>query len=261
MERIKNHFQKFCWECCFNSNIRNMKIITWNCNMAFRKKADFILSHKPDILIVPECEHPEKLKFETETSKPTDVLWFGNNKNKGLGIFSYSEFRLNILDNHHPDFKIIIPIAVTGGTLDFNLFAIWANNPEDKDGQYVEQVWKAVNFYGEFFNENQTILAGDFNSNTIWDKPRREGTHSNVVRKLEEKNILSAYHLYHNQFQGQEKHPTLFMYRHKEKPYHVDYCFVSKDLIEKLQSVEVGEFDRWIQHSDHMPLIVNFNVN
>ena len=31
--------------------------------MAFRKKADFILTYKPDILIVPECEHPDKLKF------------------------------------------------------------------------------------------------------------------------------------------------------------------------------------------------------
>ena len=30
-----------------------MKIITWNCNMAFRKKAALILKHKPDILIVP----------------------------------------------------------------------------------------------------------------------------------------------------------------------------------------------------------------
>jgi hypothetical protein len=40
-----------------------MKIITWNCNMAFRKKADLILAHKPDILIVPECEHPDKLNL------------------------------------------------------------------------------------------------------------------------------------------------------------------------------------------------------
>ncbi len=38
----------------------HMKIITWNCNMAFRKKTDFILAHKPDILLVPECEHPGK---------------------------------------------------------------------------------------------------------------------------------------------------------------------------------------------------------
>lgn len=33
-----------------------MKVITWNCNMAFRKKDANILSYKPDLLIVPECE-------------------------------------------------------------------------------------------------------------------------------------------------------------------------------------------------------------
>jgi hypothetical protein len=31
--------------------------------MAFRKKADFILTYNPDILIVPECENPDKLLF------------------------------------------------------------------------------------------------------------------------------------------------------------------------------------------------------
>jgi len=69
-----------------------MKIITWNCNMAFRKKAGLILTHKPDIVIIPECEHPDKLKFTTGTPEPTDTLWFGTNLNKGLGIFSYSKF-------------------------------------------------------------------------------------------------------------------------------------------------------------------------
>jgi exonuclease III len=67
--------------------IKPMKIITWNCNMAFRKKAAVILAHKPDILIVPECEHPDKLIFNAGIFQPTDVLWFGTNQHKGLGIF------------------------------------------------------------------------------------------------------------------------------------------------------------------------------
>lgn len=42
--------------------------------MAFRKKADFILKYKPDILVVPECEHPDRLKFKNGTQKPTHVF-------------------------------------------------------------------------------------------------------------------------------------------------------------------------------------------
>jgi exodeoxyribonuclease III len=110
-----------------------MRIITWNCNMAFRKKAEFILTYKPDILIVPECEHPDKLKFSANAPEPKDILWFGTNQNKGLGIFSYSNFRFKLLDNHNPELKMIIPIAITGGNFDFTLYAIWANNPNDPD--------------------------------------------------------------------------------------------------------------------------------
>jgi exonuclease III len=227
--------------------------------MAFRKKADFILTYNPDILIVPECENPDKLLFSINTPKPTDVLWFGKNNNKGLAIFSYSNFRLTLLENHNHDLQMIIPVAVTDGQFDFNLFAIWANNPTDGDGQYIEQVWKAVQHYSALLNDTKTILVGDFNSNTIWDRKHKQSNHSNVVKLLEDRGIFSTYHIYHKQTQGAEQHPTLYMYRHRDKPYHIDYCFASKDLLNKLSSVEIGDFDTWIKHSDHVPVIVTFD--
>lgn len=224
--------------------------------MAFRKKADFILKYNPDILIIPECEHPDKIDFSSTTNKPTDILWYGSNQNKGLGIFAFNNYKLSLVDNHNPDLKMIIPIAVSGGQVDFTLYAVWANNPKDPDGHYIEQVWKALDYYDNFLTTNNTILLGDFNSNTIWDKKHRESNHSNVVKRLEERGILSSYHLFHKQTQGKEQHPTLYMYRHKDKPYHIDYCFASKDLADKIENVEIGEFEYWIQHSDHVPLIV-----
>jgi len=233
-----------------------MKIITWNCNMAFRKKAGFILAHMPDILVVPECEHPDKLLFEAGLPQPNDKLWFGTNQNKGLAIFSYSGFTCKLHDAYEPGFRMIIPVTVTRRKTNFILFAIWANNPNDPDGQYVEQVWKAIHHYDHLLTNKRTILAGDFNSNTIWDRKRRAGNHSNVVKRLEEKGIFSSYHLHHKQAQGKEQHPTLYMYRHKNKPYHIDYCFVSADLAKKIQSVEIGDYKYWKKHSDHVPLIV-----
>ncbi|MEO5946283.1 MAG: endonuclease/exonuclease/phosphatase family protein [Chitinophagaceae bacterium] len=239
-----------------------MKIISWNCNMAFRKKAAFILTHKPDILIIIECEHPDKLLFTTDRPKPKDTLWFGKNQHKGLAIFSYGDYRFKVLESHNDNFKMIIPIAVTGGHFDFNLFLIWAYNPDDRDGRYITQVWKAVSHYDELLTNRPTLLIGDFNSNTIWDyKKHRLGSHAGVVKQLDDKKISSTYHLYYNQMQGTEKHPTFYMYRHKDKPYHIDYCFASADMIEKLQSVEVGEYDSWIKYSDHVPLIVTFENN
>jgi exonuclease III len=235
-----------------------MKIITWNCNMVFRKKAAFILPYQPDILIVPECENQERLQFTEGVQVPSDVIWHGKNQHKGIGVFAYNNYKLTLLDCHNADFKNILPIAVTGGETDFMLFAIWANNPEDKDGPYVTQIWKALKYYDNLITDTKTILIGDFNSNSIWDKPRREGNHSALVAKLAAKQIFSTYHEFFNQTQGKEAHPTLFMYRHQDKPYHLDYCFASIDFIKKMKKVTVGSYEDWCMHSDHKPLMIEF---
>lgn len=237
-----------------------MKIIAWNCNMVYRKKAHLLLKEKPDIVVISECEHPDRLKFPMGVKPPGDIIWQGSNQHKGLGIFSYSDYRFQLLDIHNPAFRTILPIRVTGNKVSFILFAIWANNPADKGYEYIGQVWKALHFYTNLLKEKRIILAGDFNSNTIWDKPRREGNHTTVVKFLEERNIRSVYHLFHKQEQGREKHNTLFMYRHKDKPYHIDYCFVSADLLKKVSSVKIGRHSKWSCYSDHTPLIVSFDM-
>jgi exodeoxyribonuclease III len=233
-----------------------IKVITWNCNMAFRKKAPYILEHNPDLLIIPECEHPDKLLFPEGTRKPTDTLWFGKNQNKGLAIISYNKLRLKVLDAHNENFRMIVPIAVKNGRSEFILFAIWANNPEDKDGPYVTQVWKALHCYEKLFANKKVMLVGDFNSNTIWDRPRRIGNHSHVVEFLEKRGISSTYHAHFKLAQGKEQHPTYYLYKHIDKPYHLDYCFVSSYFAKRVMSVEVGDHSVWSKHSDHVPVII-----
>jgi hypothetical protein len=228
--------------------------------MAFRKKAQYIQALNPDIAVISECESPEKLKFPDGIKLPSDILWYGANPNKGIGVFSFGDYKFELLECHNPTFKNILPIAVSGGKIDCTLFAIWANNPADKDGAYVTQIWKAINYYEDLIKETKTILIGDFNSNAIWDKPRREGNHTTVVNKLAEKNIFSTYHKYFNQIQGKEVHPTLYLHKKENKPYHIDYCFVSNDFMEVLESVEVGNYKDWTMYSDHKPLIINFNI-
>lgn len=238
-----------------------MRIITWNCQGAFRKKADAILTYSPDILVVQECEHPDKLLLGSTNKQPTDFLWFGDNQHKGLGIFSYSEYRFRLLDCHNPDFKIIVPISVTRGQFDFNLFAIWANNPQDPDHRYIDQVWKAINHYDGLLDNGSSILTGDFNSNKIWDRKHREGNHSAVVDRLADKKIYSIYHKQFNQEQGKEEHPTFFLQRKITKPYHIDYCFASADLYNRLQNIVIGTYDSWIMKSDHVPVIIEIDDN
>ena len=223
--------------------------------MAYRNKANAILVLQPDIVVVQECENPEKLKFPAGTPVPTDMIWDGDNPHKGVGVFSYSDYRFKLHKSHNPEFKTILPVEVTGGDSDFLLFAVWANNPQDKKFQYVGQIWKAVHYYEKLLKK-PGIWTGDFNSNTIWDKPKREGNHTALVKFLAERNIHSVYHRFFDQQHGAEAHPTYFLYRHEDKPYHMDYCFSSKHF--ELKHVEVGAYSDWRMHSDHKPIIVTF---
>ena len=227
--------------------------------MAYRKKAKHIMGYKPDIVVVPECENPNKLKFEAGTPAPNDILWFGKNPDKGIGIFSYSGYSFRVCTSYDPAIRHVIPIQASNGKFKFTLFAIWAYNPDDPEGRYIEQVWKALHSYKRLIKTQKTILMGDFNSNSIWDTHRRVGNHSDVVERLREKGIVSAYHKHHKQKQGTEKHSTFFMHRHENKPYHIDYCFASEDIANKINSVEIGEYKYWTKFSDHAPLIVSFD--
>ncbi|MFL5810723.1 MAG: hypothetical protein ACJ749_14470 [Flavisolibacter sp.] len=229
--------------------------------MAFRKKASAILAQKPDIAVVSECESPEQLHFDDRIRKPTQIIWIGSNRHKGLGIFSYSDFRFKLLDCHNPELKTIIPIEVTNGGFSFHLLAIWANHPADKPFQYVGQIWKALSHYNQILSEKNSLLAGDFNSNTIWDKPKRTFNHTHVVKQLHDLDIHSCYHQHFKQQQGKEKHPTQYMYRHRDKPYHLDYCFASKYFSDRLQSVKIGSYRSWTKYSDHVPVIVDFKLD
>lgn len=163
-----------------------MRIIEWNCQGAFRNKNEKILTLQPDLLIILECESAEKLKFGKETPIPNDFYWYSKGK-KGVGIFSYSDYKIKSLKLFNPNFDYVVPLLVYNETNTFLVFAIWAmNNNEDHLKRYIGQVWLAVNFYKELFKDN-IILIGDFNSNQIWDEKDRNGNHTDVVNLLNKK--------------------------------------------------------------------------
>jgi endonuclease/exonuclease/phosphatase family metal-dependent hydrolase len=117
----------------------------------------------------------------------------------------------------------------------------------------------AINYYKDLLNDS-TILIGDFNSNKIWDYKDRVGNHTDVVNNLALKDIHSVYHKYFDIEQGKENKPTFFLQRNKDKPYHIDYCFASLRLFQKVEKLEIGEYEKWIALSDHTPLTINFEL-
>jgi len=237
-----------------------MNMLTWYCNMAFRKKYQPVVALQPDLLIVIECESEDKLKPALDKINYEEIIWVGDNPHKGIALIRFGDFSIKPLHPYNREFKYILPYQLVGKTTT-NLFVIWAmpydNSPTKS---YVGQIWRAINHYEKEL-AIPTLLIGDFNSNAIWDASRKTGNHSAVIQFLRTYQIESLYHLQSTECPGKETNPTQYMYRHQDKPYHLDYCFSSAALITEATKIRVGQYREWIEYSDHMPIIVeNLNI-
>jgi exonuclease III len=228
-----------------------MKIITWNCNGAFRKKFHLIENLGADIVVIQECEDPSKAGGEYQ-EWAHNHLWIGANKNKGLGVFAKKHIDLKRLDWNDDGLQLFLPCRVNEG---FNLVAVWTKQANSPNFRYIGQFWKYLQLNKNEMASKPSLICGDFNSNVCWDEWDRWWNHSDVVRELDEIGIHSLYHEAMKEAQGKESTPTLYMHRKLEKPYHIDYAFISKQLSGSNSSIEIGKHEFWIDHSDHMPLI------
>ena len=227
--------------------------------MAFRNKTGPILARKPDLLIVQECESLDKFDFSTFPVRPTSTHWCGYKEGKkGVAIFSFGKYSFHVHDSYNAAFSVIVPIILSDGQVSYNVIAVWTVDSGNRDGHYIDQIWNAIDHYDTHITTTRTILIGDFNTNVIFDKKTKAGSHGNMVAKLARKGIVSAYHVRHKQVQGAERDPTFYLYRHQDKPYHLDHCFISADLLSRLKKMEIGKYEDWHKLSDHAPMMVSF---
>ncbi len=105
-----------------------LRIVTWNCNGAFRKKFENILDFNADIYIIQECENPSESGHKDYIKWAGNYLWTGDTKNKGLGIFVRPDLKLEKLNwtnqfkNH--TIKHFLPCKINN---DFDLLAVWTH--------------------------------------------------------------------------------------------------------------------------------------
>ncbi len=231
-----------------------MKIVTWNCNGAFRKKFEHVLDFNADIYIIQECENPAESRHPKYQEWAENYIWIGDSKNKGLAIFAQSEINLEKLgwSNQFKDHfvKYFLPCRINQ---DFDILAVWKHPNNSPNFGYIGQLWKYLQVNKN--KQNTTITAGDFNSNAIWDQWDRWWNHSDVVHELKEVGIESFYHLYTGEQQVQETKPTLYFQRKLERPYHIDYVFGAQQFSNRIRTIEVGQPEKWLEVSDHMPIL------
>lgn len=232
-----------------------MKIVNWNCNGALRKKLQPISVFDADLYIIQECENPAETKDKNYYSWAGDYLWFGHNKNKGIGVFAKNGFTLEPIPLESAPLEYFLPFKVNNK---YTFLAVWTREANSPTFKYIGQLWKYLQLHKNHFISDKTVIIGDLNSNVRWDSWDRWWNHSDVVRELDEVGICSLYHHEFNEEQGKESKPTFYLQRNVEKPYHIDYAFISNQLL-SLSNLKIGEKDIWLEYSDHMPLSIYIN--
>ena len=216
-----------------------MRIISWNCRGKFREKYNAIKKENADVYVIQECENPEKYKDDF-SGFCSEYIWVGEKDSKGLCIFVNPLIKMVL--NEWPSYCLRHFLSVKIND-EFDLLGVWAGPP------YIAEyyVYQSINI--EKYSDN-TIIIGDFNSNVIWDKDYGARSHSMVVKEI---NMISAYHYTTGDEEGKEKQSTFYMYKHLDKKYHIDYCFLDPKLI---KSFRILEGEEWLKYSDHMPLML-----
>ncbi|MEM7801687.1 MAG: endonuclease/exonuclease/phosphatase family protein [Chloroflexota bacterium] len=231
-----------------------MKIVTWNCNGAFRKKRDEILKYDPDLFVIQECEDPAQSqnKDYVSWSAGYTVYWVGENKHKGLAIFSKKEHELKRLRWWSHGYQLFLPCLFNQSTI---VLGVWTKQVGPPSQNYVVQLWHYLGKHMAKLSQSDAVILGDFNSNSIWDTKKPIGSHGQVVAKLNRRGFDSCYHRMMRERHGEETVPTFYLYKNREKPYHLDYIFLSKRLAERQTHFEVGRPSEWLAYSDHVPLV------
>lgn len=222
-----------------------MKIVSWNCRGKFREKWPVIQKENADIYVIQECENPDIHGKHLQGFCP-NYIWCGENDSRGLGIFAKPEVRIERNDWPVYCLRNFISVKVNGK---FDLLGVWACRP------YIEEyyIYQTINI--DKYN-GDTVLIGDFNSNAMWDKEHGKRNHSAVVSQLKCINLLSAYHYVTGELEGKETQKTFYLYKHLDKSYHIDYCFLNP---ERIMSFSILNAKEWLQYSDHMPIVICFD--
>ncbi|MFM2059282.1 MAG: hypothetical protein RLY71_3667 [Pseudomonadota bacterium] len=231
-----------------------MRIITWNCNGALRRKLVALEEIGADVQIIQECENPAATSDRKYRAWAEDghYLWIGTDKNRGLGVFARPGVAIEPVRLEAGPLELFLPCRVDG----MAMLAVWTKRSESWNYRYIGQLWKWLDLNSDFLVGDQTLLIGDLNSNAIWDAQHRGCSHSEVVNILAGLGQLSVYHHLRGEAHGMECTPTLFFRRQIDRPYHIDYAFLSKRLLNGV-ALKIGQPEHWLALSDHMPVTID----
>ena len=244
------------------SDAISVRLVEWNVAMSLHRKAHLLAELNPTVAILPESAHPDKTGQALTAIGATSVQWIGSNLSKGLSAVAFSGWELRIDESYDPGYQWVMPLHLTGPR-HIRLLAVWDFDHRGTGHESARKLGAcraSIEHYKGFLSgeSDLTVISGDFNNSVRWDSPTKAVKFGEFMDQLEVLGFVSAYHFHNHCERGTEPDPTLWWTRNVDKPYHIDYTFVSRP--EAIEAVTVGSPTDWLAFSDHSPMTVDLRI-
>lgn len=230
-----------------------VRIVAWNCNSGLRgAKSAALEALAPDLAVVPEAANT------AQVSGLERVGWTGKYPYKGLAVFARPELHATVDPTWVESYEWFLPIRLP--TLDLDILAVWAMNQRGGEGAPRWRTRRAFAHYAPFLARGRAVVLGDFNDNLRWDRPSYPAF-AGTLEELGATGYASVHHARSTEQHGAETTASLYWRRDLAKPYLVDHVFVPAGWLEDgIAEFQIGPPDRWLAHSDHMPLVLDLRL-
>lgn len=231
----------------------SLRIIAWNCAGVFVRNAAQLAVLNSDICIVPEALEAHSKVLDAANY---NVHWHGDDGKRGLLIAAKRSWSIDVVQTASRRHMVLA--SVRREDISVSVIGVWAMRGLDG---YTGAVRDGLDALLPLVARSENVFcAGDFNASPVFDvqlpAAQRFGE---ISERLHEAGLTSLWHHRSGEAFGSE---TCATYHHQWKsgqPFHIDFAFASKALIDRCRSFEIGKFDPWCQSSDHMPLIADFD--
>ncbi len=233
-----------------------MRFVSWNINRGLLRDLPRVVELGTDIAVLCEAS----LTAPPSTFDMPEASWVGAGEleDRGLVVAGFGTQVVGLAERPGQGRWTVAANTDAG----FGVLGIWTC---PKSGPYGPEAAASISAYREFLTEQPCIVAGDFNVSPNGNEDLRTGVLRGIFDDLADLGYTSAYHHFTGTPFGDETHATYFHRYHQDEPFHIDFVFMHRELIERLSAVRVGTFEDWVAgtpelagHSDHVPLIVDF---
>lgn len=127
---------------------------------------------------------------------------------------------------------------------------------------YGKVLYSALQEYESIIRNNPVIIIGDFNlDKKVPSSYSGIKGYKTIIDLFNNYNLISCYHHFNNEEFGSETKETYYHYGKVDRPFHLDYCLVSNEVLPTIENFYIGEKEVYAPLSDHLPLVVEFEMS